>query len=192
MTPRRSPNRSGWTSRAGALVSTVEPGGPAEKAGVEPGDVIVGFSGKRVRNSAELLRSIAATEPGARVRLDVVRKGQPLALEATVGESAAGVSPRASAGARAAGLDVTELSGDEKMLLEPGRGLMVRGADSNALRAGIRPGDLILAVNDTAVADVATLDRLLAQHAGRIVALRVRRGGEILYLPLRVPYRDQG
>ena len=182
----------GLASADGTLVTTVEPDGAASRAGVEPGDVIVGFAGKRVRNSAELLRSIAATEPGARVRLDVVRKGRELALEATVSESAAGAAPRASAGGRRAGLDVTELSGDEKMLLEPGRGLMVRGADSNALRAGIRPGDLILAVNDTPVADVATFDRLLAQHAGRIVALRVRRGGEILYLPLRVPYRDQG
>ncbi len=177
----------GLASADGALVTTVEPDGAASRAGIEPGDVIVGFAGSRVHNSAELLRSIAATEPGAQARIDVVRKGQQLALQATVSESAAGSPPRASAGAPRAGLDVTELSGDEKMRLEPGRGLMVRGADSNALRAGIRPGDLILAVNDTAVADVASFDRLLAQHAGRTVALRVRRGGEILYLPLRVP-----
>ena len=149
--------------------------------------MIVGFAGHPVRNSAELLRSIAATEPGARVRIDVVRKGEQLALPATVSESAAGVPPRASARAPRAGLDVTELSGDEKMLLELGRGLIVRGVGSNALRAGIRPGDLILAVNDVAVLDVASFDRLLAQHAGRTVALRVHRGGEILYLPLRVP-----
>jgi serine protease Do len=177
----------GLASADGTLVTTVEPDGAAGRAGVQPGDVIVGFAGNPVRNSAELLRSIAATEPGARVRIDVVRKGQQLALQATVSESAAGVPPRASAGAPRAGLDVTELSGDEKMLLEPGRGLMVRGVDSNALRAGIRPGDLILAVNDVAVNDVASFDRLLAQHAGRTVALRVRRGGEILYVPLRVP-----
>jgi serine protease Do len=176
----------GLARAEGALVTVVEPDGAAGRTGVQPGDVIVGFAGNPVRNSAELLRSIAATEPGARVRIDIVRKGQQLALHAMLSESAPGVAPRASEGAPRAGLDVTELSGDEKMLFEVGRGLVVRRADSNALRAGVHPGDLILAVNDIAVTDVATFDRLLAQHAGRTVALRVRRGGEILYVPLRV------
>jgi serine protease Do len=171
----------------GALVAVVEPGGAAGRAGVLPGDVIVGFAGNPVRSSAELLRSIAATEPGARVRIDVVRKGERLALQARLSESALAAPPRASEVAPRAGLEVTEPSGDERMLLDPARGLVVRGVDNNALRTGLRPGDLILAVNEVAVSDVAAFDRLLAQHAGRSVALRIRRGGEILYVPLRLP-----
>ena len=94
---------------------------------MQPGYVIVGFAGNPVRNSAELLRSIAATEPGARVRIDIVRKGQQLALHARLSESAPGVPPRASEGAPRAGLDDAELSGDEKMLFDVGRGLMCAG-----------------------------------------------------------------
>jgi serine protease Do len=178
----------GLVRAEGSLVTVVEPDGAAERSGVQPGDVIVGFAGRPVLNSAELLRSIAATEPGVRVRIDVVRRSNPLALEVTLTESGlTAPRPRASAAAPRAGLDVTELSGDEKMLVEGGRGLLVRRADANALRAGVRPGDLILAVNDVPVADVPGFDRQLAQYAGRTVALRVRRGGEVLYVPLRVP-----
>jgi S1-C subfamily serine protease len=74
----------GLARAEGSLVTVVEPDGAAERSGVQPGDVIVGFAGQPVLNSAELLRSIAATEPGVGVRIDVVRRGKPLALEATL------------------------------------------------------------------------------------------------------------
>ena len=151
--------------------------------------MIVGLGEKPVPTSAEFFRGIAASKPGIPVNIAIVRKAQRQVLSVKIGERVAGAAPRASGRAARAGLDVTELSSDEKRLLNLERGLIVRDADDAALRGGIRPDDLILAVNDVAVADIATFDRLLAEHAGRMIALRIRRGNDTIYVPLRLNAR---
>ncbi len=84
--PRDSYQDFGLKSRAGALVSQVSPGGPAEKGGVKPGDVILEFNGRPVTDTADLQKMVAATKPGTSVGLKVVRDGKEQTLHATVEE----------------------------------------------------------------------------------------------------------
>src|SRR6202008_3330125 len=76
----------GLSKPAGALVSSVEKGSPADKAGIEPGDVIVKFDGQEVADSAQLPARVAEMKPGASAKLEVIRKGSTRELNVTVGE----------------------------------------------------------------------------------------------------------
>jgi serine protease Do len=175
----------------GALVANVEKGGPAEKAGIMPGDVILSFGGKPVQASADLARLVANTKPGTTVDVEVWRKGAPVKLPVTVAElppeqvSIEQKEPQQMPVNRA-GLVLSELTPQQRERLKIDRGLVVRKAVGPAQRAGIQPGDIILAVNDIPVTSVSVLEQQLARSAGRTVALLVKRGAETLYLPLKL------
>jgi serine protease Do len=184
----------GLPSPIGALVNSIEKGGPADKAGIQPSDVILKFDGNEVVSSAELPRIVAATKPGAKVSVQVWRKGERKDLAITVGETpderaAKREQSRKPAGEAIAklGLVVSELSAEQKRERNVAGGVSVESAEGPAAKAGIRQGDIILAVGNQEVKSVDDLNRLLDPSGrSRTVALLVKRGDGSLYIPLRI------
>ena len=173
----------------GALVSQVEPGGPAEKAGLKPGDVILSYNGKALAGSNELPALVANTKPGTKANIEVWRDGKKQQLALTVGElksdktAQAGDSKGGEHGRL--GLAVRPLTPDESKQLEGVKGLLVQQASGPAARAGIRQGDVITAVNGTPVKSVEDLRRA-AEKAKGSVALLVKRGEASIFVPLEI------
>jgi serine protease Do len=185
----------GLSKAAGALVNSVEKGGPADKAGIQASDVILSFNNKEVINSTELPRVVAATKPGTKVSVQVWRKGERKDLVVVVGEtpdekSAKRPPPAKKSGGESLsklGLAVSDLTSDLKKELNVNNGVVVENADGAAARAGIRRGDVILAVNNQDVKSIDDLNRLLtAGDRPRTVALLVKRGEGSLYVPLKL------
>ncbi len=171
----------------GALVSSVEPGSPAEKAGVEVGDVILKFNGKEVASSGELPPLVADLAPGSHATLEVWRKGQSKALTVSLGEAslAQSATNEKSADPGRLGLAVRPLTPNEKSEVHSSAGLLVENVGGPAARAGVRPGDVILAVNGSPVESAEQL-RLLTGKAGKTIALLIQRGETRLFVPLNI------
>jgi serine protease Do len=184
----------GLPKAAGALVNSVEKGGPADKAGIQASDVILKFDNKEVASSNELPRVVASTRPGAKVPVQVWRKGERKDLVLTVGEtpdergSKRSQSKKTPSEAAAkAGLSLSELSAEQKRELNIAGGVLVENAEGAAARAGVRRGDVILALNNQEVKSVEELNRLLASSdKTRTVALLIKRGEASIYVPLRL------
>lgn len=179
-------NSFGLDKPTGALVSEVEDGSPAGKAGVEPGDVILKFNGTEIARSSELPPLVADVLPGRKATLDVWHKGKSQTLTVTVGEisakSAKGESDTPEAGDKL-GLAVRPLNPQERRNSGIERGLLVEEVSGAAEQAGIRPGDVVLAVNGTPVTSAEQL-RSLTSKAGKRVALLIQRQDRKLFVPL--------
>ena len=174
----------------GALVSTVESGGPAEKAGLKPGDVILSYNGKPIDNSNQLPPLVAATKPGSKAAMEVWRSGKKQTLNIAVGELKEEKMARGKGGGDTErggklGLAVRSLSPEEKKELGSAQGVVVEQVGGAAARAGIRPGDVITAVNGTPVKSPDDLRRELEKAKGS-VALLVRRGDASIFVPLDI------
>ena len=180
----------GLEKTAGALVASVDAKGAAAAAGIEVGDVIVKFDGKAVQRSADLPPIVATTKPGSTVNLQVWRKGKIRDVKATLGELAgeriAQVDSPAKANPNRLGLVLDDLSSAEKSRLSLDHGVKVEAASGAAAGAGVQPDDVILAVNDNQVKNVAQFETLLKQAPqGKSVALLVQRGENSLYIPVK-------
>ena len=186
----------GLPKAQGALVNSVEKGGPADKAGVEAGDVILRFDGKPVNSSEDLPRIVGATKPGSKASVQVWRNKQSRETHVVVAEMQddrearqarrGGGKPPAAAPSQY-GLALSELTDTQRGELKISGGVLVENAQGAATRAGIRRGDVILAVNNQDVKSVEQFNQLMGQfEKGRIVALLVRRGANSLYIPFRV------
>jgi serine protease Do len=179
----------------GALVNSVEKGGAADKAGIQPSDVILKFDNKEVAASNELPRIVASTKPGAKVAVQVWRKGEKKDLQIVVGETpdertAKRPAPPKKGSSEALtklGLTTLELTADQRKELNVTGGVLVENAEGAAAKAGIRRGDVIQAVNNQEVKSVEDLNRLLASgDRARTVALLVKRGDGSIYIPLKL------
>jgi serine protease Do len=177
----------------GALVAGVEPGSPAAKAGLQSGDVVLSVNGKPIERSSELPPIIAAVKPGSQAQLEVWRAGRKQSVSVTVGElqpertASVGAPKRGGGDAQDAGrlgLAVRPLTDAEQKQVK-GQGLLVEEATGPAARAGIQPGDVVMAVNNTPVTSPEQL-RSLVEKARGTVALLVRRGEASLYVPVDI------
>lgn len=172
----------------GALITEVEKNGPAFKAGIVPGDIILKFGATSVRVSHDLPRFVASAKPGTVASIELWRRGKKKIVEVTIEE----LQPNTVAKERAVeefsvgniGLTVRELSAAEKRDLNLDNGLFVANVAGEAARAGLFEGDVILAVNDNLIISPKQLQTLLA-NAGPIVAFLVSRNNTVIYVPLR-------
>ena len=175
----------------GALVQGVESGTPADKAGLEAGDIITQFNGTAIENVADLPRLVAATKPGTTSTLKVFRRGAYKDLKVTVAEldaptSTATKSAPAKLAANALGLSLVDLNAAQKRELRQSGGVLVEKVQGPAARAGLRPGDVILSVANVQVADVKQFEATLAKvDKARPVSVLVRRGEWAQYVVIR-------
>lgn len=180
----------GLKTATGALVADVEAGSPADKAGVQVSDIILQFDGKPINNSIDLPRQVGATRPGTRSTLTVWRKGARHELSVVVGEmpddTARAQPSEAPRVANRGGLVVSELTREQKGILKLDNGVLVEEVTGPAARAGIRTGDVIVAVNNQEVNTAAELARLLDDPARKNAALLVKRGDSAHYVALRL------
>ena len=179
----------------GALVNSVEKGGPAEKAGIEAGDVILRFDGKAVNSSEDLPRIVGGTRPGAKVTAQLWRNKASRDVQLVVGELSddaraqrgGGRGQKPQAAPTVYGMSLSDLTDAQRKELKVGGGVFVGEVQGAAARAGVRKGDVILAVNNQDIKNVEQFNQLMGQFdKGRIVALLVRRGANSLYLPFRL------
>jgi serine protease Do len=173
----------------GALVSSVEKGGPADKAGLEVGDVIRKIDGKTIRSSGDLPAIISLSAPGDKVDLEVWRKGASRDITASLGSAKENAQQVASSDAQAnqgrLGLALRPLQPDERQAAGAPNGLVVEAVAGAAERAGIAPGDVVLAVNGTPVKDVAQVRAIVAKSS-KSVALLIQREGDKIFVPIRL------
>ena len=184
----------GLGSATGALVSAVEPDSPAAKAGLQAGDVIVQFNGTKIDKVSDLPRLVGNTKPGSKVSLTIFRRGKQQQLAITVAdvpadESQVAQAPEASgatANAKTLGLRVTDLTAAQKKALGVRGGVQVAEASGPAARAGMRPGDVVLAIANTEVASVKDFEAALAKaDQSKPVNVLVRRDEWAQYLLIR-------
>ena len=180
----------------GALVSGVESGSPADKAGIEAGDVITKFDGKTIDKVSDLPRMVGSTKPGSKSTITVFRRGSARDLSITIAEiepeapvrKAAGkeMPPKASAAAQQLGLAVVELTDAQKKELKLKGGVRIEAASDAAARAGLREGDVILAIANTEVANLKEFDAAVTK-ADKTKPLNVlfRRGEWAQYALIR-------
>lgn len=183
----------GLSKPMGALINSVEKGGPADKAGLEPSDVILKFDDKTINSSSDLPRIVGSTKPGSKVTLHIWRKGAAKDILLTVGEIPADekIAQRSGKRSKASdnrlGMALSDLAADQRSELGIRGGILVEEVQGASVRAGIRRGDIILAVNNHDVKSVEQFNQLLNKfEKGRTIALLVRRGDSALYIPLRI------
>ena len=179
----------------GALVNAVEKGSPADRAGVEATDIIIGYDGKPVESSSDLPRMVGSTRPGSHATLEVWRRGQTRKLNVTVGELqedrvASRDTPRpkpvAEAPANRLGIVVAELSAEQKSQMKLQGGLVVTEVRPDA-KAEVRKGDVLLTMvhkgQHTELKSVEQFTKLLAGlDKSAVITLQVRRGESMAFV----------
>ena len=165
----------------GAFVSEVLPNSGSAKAGVKSGDVIVSLNDKPLSSFAELRSRIATTEPGAKVKLGLIREGKPLTVEVTLDKS---TSSSASAEQISPALQGATLS--DGQLKDGTKGISVTAVEksSPAAQAGLHQDDVIVGVNRTRVQSIAEMRKVLESKPA-VIALQIIRGNDTLYILLR-------
>ncbi|QOV63635.1 serine endoprotease DegQ [Kosakonia pseudosacchari] len=165
----------------GAFVSEVLPNSGSAKAGIKSGDVIVSLNGKPLSSFAELRSRIATTEPGAKVKLGILRDGKPLDVEVTLDKS---TSSSASAELISPSLQGAELS--DGQLKDGTKGITVGNVEkgSAAAQAGLHKDDVIIGVNRDRVQSIAEMRKVLEAKPS-VMALHIVRGNDSIYLLLR-------
>ena len=172
----------------GALVSSVEKGGPAEQAGIQSGDVILKLNGTPLKDSGELPVQIAAITPGTNANLEIWRNHATREITVKLGaladkRVATNAGPHQEGGKL--GLAVRPLTAEEQRGANTKGGLVVERASGPAAEAGIQPGDVVLAANGAPVSNAEELRSAVEKSKGHI-ALLIQRGDSRLFVPVRV------
>lgn len=187
----------GLSKPVGALISSVEKGGPADKAGVRPSDVILKFDGKVVNSADDLPRIVAATKPGVKVGVQLWRKGNTLDVSLVVAEireegvvaqrGGRGNAEGTSESEARVGLVVSELNEEQKAKLGVEGGLIVEDMKGAAARSQLQRGDVILAVNNTEIHSFEQFNEALKKiPRGKNIALLVRRSEGTIYVSIKL------
>src|SRR6266851_4510375 len=192
----------GLKSTQGALIADVVKGGPADKAGIRPADVVVSLNGKPVTDANQLTRDVGAIPPSQTVKLEIIRDGKPRQVEVKLGERPDEKETTARAGGQ--GGDADKSTGDllgvrvqdltpemaQRARVEPGtKGVVVTDVapDSPVSQAGLDPGDVILEINRQPVTSVADYKKVVSRlKKGETVLLRVRSGQAVQYVPVKI------
>jgi serine protease Do len=186
----------GMNEARGALVAEVNPGSPADKAGIHQGDIIVEFNGTPIHEMNELPRMVASLAPGSKATLKVLREGKEKSLNLTVveltDEKQAQTKEEGEAEKTPLGLEVQNLTPAlaQQFRLRDNKGVVVVQVESGspAADANIRPGDLILEVNGMVVATVKEYREAVAKVKKDSVArFLIKRAGRTLYLTVEIP-----
>ncbi len=185
----------GLARASGALLRSIEVGGPADKAGLEPGDIMLRFDGKAIEKSSDLPRIVGNTKPGAKVSAQLWRKGAVRDVSLVVGEmepdrtaraTPKGGPSQAPTPANWLGLSVSDLTDARRAELKIKGGVLVDSADGHAARAGIRQGDVLISINNADISSTRQFTDLvvkLDQSKGLVIL--VRRGDGALFIPVR-------
>jgi serine protease Do len=179
----------GLPKAGGALVSSVEDGSAAAKAGLKPGDVVLKMDGTEIDSSLDLSSRVSTMRPGATAKLEVWRDGKPREIAVRVGETPAATAKAAAAekadlsGARL-GVAVRNLSAEEQKQAAVQGGVLVEQAAGPAARAGIQRGDIIIAVNGKPVKNADELKA--ATKDARTTALLVKRNDARIFVPIEL------
>ncbi len=178
----------GLAKPEGALVNSIAPGSPAEKAGLKAGDVIVEVDRTAIGGPADVPSVIGRLHPGTKVKMQVWRNGHAQTIDATLAQAPdlrAKVADAGDASGRRLGLAVRPLTPEERGASGLANGLIVEDVRGAAARAGIQPGDVILSISGTPVQSVEDLQRVLKQ-SGSHIALLVQRDGVQVFVPITV------
>jgi serine protease Do len=181
----------------GALVRSVESGSPAERAGVEAGDIITRFNGQPIERASDLPRLVGNTKPGAKVTMSLFRRGGSRDVSITVAEvepdkpaarrsATPEEKPKGSPAAQSIGLVVSELTEAQKREAKLKGGVRVDAVTDAAARAGIREGDIIVAIGNTEISSVREFDAVVAKvDKSKPIPVLLRRGELATYLLIR-------
>jgi serine protease Do len=179
----------------GALVRSVESGGPADKAGIEAGDIITKFDGKTIEKSGDLPRVVGGVKPGSKATLQVFRRGAYRDLNVTVVEfepepakrtSERESKPQQPSVVGSLGVSVTDLTEAQRKELKVKGGVRVETVDGAAARAGMREGDVILSLDNTEITSVKQFETLVAKlDKSKAVTALVRRGDSVNFIIIR-------
>jgi len=182
----------GLAKGQGAFISMVEPGLPAEKAGIVAGDIVLEFNGQPVVKWTDLSRIVANTKPGTKATITLWSKGKTRTVTLVTGEMEQDSKPgktkekEAEPQSNLLGLFVTDLNEDQKRDLKVSSGVLVENVDGVAARAGIQPGDLITQLNNNDIKDAKQFNALVAKlDAKKIAVVLVRRGDASQFIPLK-------
>ena len=186
----------GLGKASGALVTGVESGSPAEKAGIEAGDIITRFDGKAIDKLADLPGLVGNTQAGTKSTVTVCRRGTAKDLSLTIAEiegdkpvrkaAEREEKPKASAAAQLIGLSVSALTDAQKKELNIRGGVVVNSATDAAARAGLREGDVILSIANTEIGGVKDLEAALAKvDKNKPINVLYRRGEWAQYALIR-------
>jgi serine protease Do len=181
---------------SGALVRSVEAGAPAEKAGIEGGDIITRFDGKVIEKSSDLPRMVGGTKPGTKSTITVFRRGSTKDLSITIAEveadkptvkaSVRDEKPKQASVGQSIGLSVSELTEAQKKELKIKGGVRVDSAAEAAARAGLREGDIILSLANAEIVSVKEFELALGKHdKTKPLLVLVRRGELAQYLLIK-------
>ncbi|MBC8284914.1 MAG: PDZ domain-containing protein, partial [Nitrospinae bacterium] len=179
----------GLKQSEGALVGDVIPDGPAFKAGVKRGDVIVRFDGQDVKDMEDLPKIVAATTPNSVVNVDVIREGSPKTLRVKI-EVLEDKQATVVAKADPLGLQVQDITAElaQSLQLEDTDGVLVSDVtpDGSAGESGIRRGDVIAEMNRTPINNTQDYQRLMASaNKGASFLFLVKRGGTTIYIAVK-------
>lgn len=173
----------------GALVAKVDAGGPADKAGLKSGDVILQIDQQPIEHSGDLPAFVGQSRPGQKVQLEVWRNGRAQTLAATLGDANEAGEPAASnqtpLGKGQLGLSLRPLQPQEARQAGVEQGLLIEQARGPAQLAGVQAGDVLLAINGTEVQGIEQVRAAMAK-VGKSVALLIERAGERIFVPVHL------
>ena len=178
----------GLSSPEGALVSSVQDGSPAAKAGLQPGDVVREVDGQRIVSSGDLPAYVGLRQPGEKVQLTVWRQGKSEQLTATLASADDGkVQKTAQAAVEKGklGLGLRPLTPQEQQQAGVQGGLLIGQVSGPAAQAGVAAGDVLLSINNQPVGSIDNVQAAMAK-AGKTVALLVMRGGDKIFVPVHL------